>query len=254
MPRLHPDEVWDPEVIPREEFARDYFDYKPGQHVVFAGPTQRAGKTTLCFQLLEYTATPECPAYIAVSKPRDPVTEREMKRLGYRRVDNWPVEPKVGELFNGKPAGYVVWPQFGDMDNDVERAALVTGKLLRDRYAQGVKGKKGILVCDDTVVKSKLLGLDREMTTHIAMAGAMDVGGWYFVQKPTDSGRAAIWAYGNCEHIFISRDPDARNRARYDEIGGFDAHQVDAISQKLKPFQFLYLKRTGNRMCIVDSK
>jgi hypothetical protein len=252
---LKPDDVWRPEVIGREEFASERFDYKPGQHVVFAGPTQRAGKTTLCFKLLEYTATPECPAYIAVSKPRDPTTEAEMKRLGYRKVEDWPVEPKVGELFNGKPSGYVVWPKFGDMDKDTDRAALVTGRLLRDRYAQGVKGKKGILVCDDTVVKSKLLGLDREMTTHIAMAGAMDLGGWYFVQKPTDSGRAAIWAYGNSEHVFISHDPEKRNRDRYDEIGGFDHNQVAEISRtQLRPFQFLYLKRTGNRMCIVDSK
>jgi hypothetical protein len=251
---LRSEDVWQPEVFGRDEFAAEYFDYDPGQHVVFCGPTQRAGKTTLCFKLLEYTATPDCPAYIAVSKPRDPVTEREMKRLGYRKVETWPVEPKVGELFNGKPSGYVIWPKFGDMDKDTDRAAQITGTLLRDRYAQGVKGKKGILVCDDTVVKSKLLNLDREMTTHIAMAGAMDLGGWYFVQKPTDSGRAAIWAYGNSEHIFISNDPDKRNRARYDEIGGFDAHQVDAISQRLKPYQFLYLKRSGTRMCIVDSK
>jgi hypothetical protein len=140
------------------------------------------------------------------------------------------------------------------MDNDIPRASEVTGKLLRDRYAQGVKGKKGILVCDDTVVKSRLLGLDKEMTTHLAMAGAMDLGGWYFVQKPTDSGRAAIWAYGNSEHVFLSNDPDSRNRIRYDEIGGFDSHQVDEMSQRLKPYQFLYLKRSGGHVCVVDSK
>jgi hypothetical protein len=251
---LRDEDVWQPEVFGRQEFASQRFHYRAGQHVVFAGPTQRAGKTTLCFQLLEYVATPECPAYIAVSKPRDPVTLREGKRLGYRFVDNWPVEAKLGEIgpWGEKPAGYIIWPKFGDMDNDVTRAAQITGKLLRDRYAQGVKGRKGILVCDDTVVKSKLLGLDREMTTHIAMAGAMDLGGWYFVQKPTDSGRASIWAYGNSEHIFISNDPDKRNRIRYDEIGGFPSHQVDAISQRLGPFQFLYLQRTGGRMCIVD--
>src|SRR5215472_2504289 len=238
---LRAEDVWQPEVFSRQEFASERFHYKPGQHVVFAGPTQRAGKTTLCFQLLEYVATPECPAFIAVSKPRDPVTEREMRRLGYRLVQDWPVEPEVGEIFGGKPAGYVIWPKFGDMDNDVQRAALVTGKLLRDRYAQGVKGKKGILVCDDTVVKSKLLGLDKEMTTHIAMAGAMDLGGWYFVQKPTDSGRAFIWAYGNSEHVFLSNEPDKRNRTRYDEIGGYESSQIAEIVRTLRPFQFLYL-------------
>jgi hypothetical protein len=255
MAVLHKDDVWAPAVIPRLEFARSFFWYKPGEHVVFAGPTQRAGKTTLSFQLLEYTATPEMPAYVAVSKPRDPVTEREMRRLHYRLVDEWPVPVRVQDLWAGeKPSGYVIWPKFGDIDADVDNAARVTSALLRDRYAQGVKGKKGILVCDDTVVKSKLLGLDRYMTTHIAMAGAMDLGGWYFVQKPTGSGNASIWAYGNSEHIFISHDPDKRNRIRYDEIGGFPSHQVDEISRTLKPFQFLYLKRSGAHICIVDSE
>jgi hypothetical protein len=254
LPALKTEEVWTPVIIPREDFARDYFDYKPGEHVVFAGPTQRAGKTTLAFKLLEYTASPEMPAYVAVSKPRDPVTEREGKRLDYRFVNDWPVEPKLKHVFGDKPSGYIIWPKFGDMDNDVNNAAAVTGRLLRDRYSQGVKGKKGILVCDDTVVKSKILNLDREMTTHIAMAGAMDLGGWYFVQKPTDSGRASIWAFPNSEHIFISKDPDQRNRTRYDEIGGFDSHQVDKMSMNLQPFQFLYLKRSGNKVCVVDSK
>jgi hypothetical protein len=255
MPTLHEDDVWTPEVIPRQEFCEYYFDYKPGQHVVFAGPTQRAGKTTLSFQLLEYVATPEMPAYIAVSKPRDPVTEAEMKRLDYRLVKTWPVEPRVKDLWGGqKPSGYVIWPEFGDIDTDVDRAAQVISALLRDRYAQGVKNKQGILVMDDTVVKSKLLGLDKYMKTHIAMAGAMNLGGWYFVQKPTGSGEAAVWAYGNSEHLFVSRDPDKRNRIRYDEIGGFESHQIDEISNRLESYQFLYLKRTGGHMCIVDSK
>jgi hypothetical protein len=254
LPALKEVDQWTPVVIGREEFARSYFWYKAGEHVVFAGPTQMAGKTTLAFKLLEYTATPDCPAYVAVSKPRDPVTERESKRLGYRFVKTWPVEAKVQEAWQGKPSGYVIWPDFGDIDADVDKAASVTASLLRDRYKMGIKGKKGILVCDDTVVKSKLLGLDKYMTTHLAMAGAMNVGGWYFVQKPTDSGRAAVWAYGNSEHVFISRDGDRRNRIRYDEIGGFDPHQVEQISLKLKPYQFLYLKRSGANICIVDSK
>jgi hypothetical protein len=243
--------VWSPPVFSRAEFAQERFDYQDGQHIVYGGPTQRAGKTTLAFQLLEYCANPERPAFVAVSKPKDPVTLREGTRLGYRFVETWPVEHRIQELWQGKPSGYVVWPHFGDIDTDANQAAKVTGALLRDRYAQGVKGKKGILVCDDTVVKSKLLGLDRYMTTHIAMAGAMDLGGWYFVQKPTGSGNAAIWAYGNAYHVFLSRDKDRRNRVRYDEIGGFDRNQVSEITLKLRPFQFLYLNMNGE-MCIVD--
>ena len=246
-------EVWTPVVIPRDEFARDYFDYEPGQHVLFAGPTQMSGKTTLAFKLLEYVATPDCPAFVAVSKPSDKITLEEGRRLNFRFVDTWPVEKKVKEIFGDRPPGYVVWPRFGDMENDADNAARITGALLRERYSAGVKGKPGILVCDDTVVKSKLLGLDKEMTTHIAMSGAMKLGGWYFVQKPTDSGRASVWAYGNSYHIFLAKEGDRRNRVRYDEIGGFDRNVVAQAMMQLKRYQFLYIRRDG-RMCIVDSK
>lgn len=245
---------WAPVVIGRDEFASRYFHYEPGQHVVFGGPTQMAGKTTLAFKLLEYTATPECPAYVAVSKPHDPVTAREGKRLGFRRVDTWPVPRRIQEMWDGKPPGYLVWPQFGDIDTDVDKASEVMSSLFRDRYRKGVKGEHGIIVADDTVVKSKLLNLDKYMTTHIAMAGAMKVGGWYFVQKPTGSGNAAIWAYGNSAHIFLSKDAEKRNRMRYDEIGGFPTGEVANATLQLESYQFLYLSRKDGSVAIVDSK
>lgn len=238
------DGLW---VFPREEFASERFHYSPGQHVVFAGPTQRAGKTSLAFKLLEYVATPKCPAYVAVCKPDDVVTAKEGARLGFKRVTDWPVKPELSQLWDGKPRGYLVWPKFGDINNDVAKCANVTARLLSDRYTAGTKKQKGILVLDDTMVKSKILKLDGEMTTIIAMAGAMGLGGWFFVQKPTDSGRAAIWSYGNSEHIFLSNDPEKRNRVRYDEIGGVDPHMVEEVTLTLKPFQFLYLKRSANR-------
>ena len=65
------DGVW---VFTRPEFSQERWDYRAGQHVVFAGPTQN-GKTQLAFCLLEYTATPDLPVFVAVSKPRDPVSE-----------------------------------------------------------------------------------------------------------------------------------------------------------------------------------
>lgn len=246
--------AWEPVVIGREDFASRYFHYEAGEHVVFGGPTQRAGKTTLAFKLLEYHATPDLPAYVAVSKPRDPVTETEGNRLGFRRVERWPVEKKVRELWGGPPPGYLVWPPFGDIDNDLDRCYGVLSSLFRDRYAKGVKGEKGIIVADDTVVKSKLLNLDRYMTTHIAMAGAMDVGGWYFVQKPTGAGNAALWSYGNASHLFLSKDEEKRNRTRYDEIGGWPQGEVSDATLKLQPFQFLYLGRKDGSVAIVDSK
>lgn len=240
-------------VIPRDEFVHERFDYKPGEHLVFGGPTQR-GKTTLAFALLSVAATPECPAYVAVSKPRDPTTSREGERLGFIRVSEWPTPVRVSQLWKGKPRGFLVWPKFGDINADVTRAARVTSTLLRDRYTAGTRNQKAILVMDDTMVKSKVLGLDGEMTTILAMSGAMDIGLWAFVQKPTDSGRAAIWAYGASEHLFLTHDPDRNNQRRYSEIGGVDPKFITEATRDLKPYEFLYFKRTERYVCVVGAK
>jgi hypothetical protein len=246
-------DTWTPVVIGREDFASSYFDYEPGQKVVFGGRTQEAGKTTLAFKLLEYTATPECPAYVIMSKGRDPVTESEGKRLNYRFVDRWPVEKKFKELAGEKPAGYIIRASYGDLEKDAAKATQVSSSVLTDRYAAGSKGKASIIVADDTVVLSKLLGQDHNMVTIIALGGAMDVGLWIFVQKPTNSGNAAIWGFENAEHTFLSKPKDVRAFDRYGEIGGQDKKLVIACLKRLKQYQFLYLSGNGH-VCVVDSK
>lgn len=244
------DGVW---VFGRQEFAENRFDYKAGDHVLFGGPTQH-GKTTLAFELLQYCATPTLPAYVAVSKPRDPTTEKWGRKLGFRRVSDWPVPRQVKEYWQGGPPGYLIWPKFGDMHTDMQRCAYITEKLLQERYAAGVRNKHGILVIDDTMTKSKLMGLDSAMVTILAMASAMGIGMWVFVQKPTDSGRTAIWSYGASEHVFLCYDPDRANQKRYDEIGGVDPKLVAGIVNSLEPYQFLYIRRSTRAMCIVDAK
>jgi hypothetical protein len=245
------DGIW---VFPRDYFASHLVDIKPGQHVVFAGPTQN-GKTELAFCLLQYVATPEVPAYVAVSKPRDPVTSKWGTRLQWRRSSTWPPPPKIKEMFKeGKPSGYLIWPDMTSPQTAIRNGANVTRDLINDTYARGARGKKCILVMDDTVTKSKIFGLDQEMTMVLTMSGAMGIGGWFFVQKPTDAGRTALWSFSQSDHIFIARDPDKRNRERYTEIGGFDSKKVEQVSMSLQTYQFLYLERKHRYMCIVDSK
>lgn len=245
------DGMW---VIPRAEFCSARWDYRAGQHVVFAGPTQN-GKTELAFCLLEYTATPEMPAMVAVSKPRDPVTSKWGTKLGYRRVAVYPFAPKLKEMLReGKPSGYLVWPDMSDPETASSNASEVTSRLIDGMYAAGAKNKKCILVLDDTVTKSKMLGLDRQMVMVLTMSGAMGIGGWFFVQKPTGAGNTALWSFSQSDHIFIARDPDKRNRERYTEIGGFDSKQVEHVTLSLERYQFLYLEREHRYMCIVDSK
>jgi hypothetical protein len=203
--------------------------------------------------MLEYHADPRRPAYVLVTKPRDRVTQEWGKRLGYRRVEYWPVERRISEAWDGKPPGYLIWPQFGDIDADADKAFAVHSAVLRDRYKAGAKGEPGILVVDDTVTKSKLLHLDKYMVTHLAMSGAMDVGGWYFVQKPTDSGQASVWAMENTHHKLLSKGAQRRTRQTYDEIGGLEKGMVAGATEDLEQYQFLYINGRGEA-CIVDSQ
>lgn len=244
-------------VFKRQVFCRDYFDYNPGEHVVFGGPSTR-GKTTMAFDLLDYNVNPDFPAYLAVSKPSDKVTSQRGQQLGLRRVTDWPPPKRIQEILGGKkPNGYLVWIPFGDLDKDMVRCAEVTKKLLMERYAHGANPKKnkgGILVMDDTMVKAKIMGLDKEMVTILAMAGAMDLGLWIFVQKPTDSGSTPLWGFEMATHVFLTKGGDDRMLKRYMEILGDKGAVAAAVVPTLKPFQFLYVHKYEGFMCIVDAR
>ena len=247
-----PDGIW---VFPRTLFFENHFDYKPGEHVVFAGPSKR-GKTELAFDGLSAVTTPELPGYVVVSKPTDPVTEKRGKELDYRFVHDWPVPPKMSELWDGHPRGYVIWPRFGDISQDMDRAAGITARFMADRYSASARREKrsaGIMVMDDTMVKAKIMGLDKQMVTILAMAGAMKVGLWVFVQKPTDSGRTTLWAYENGDHFFITKGNDGSMLKRYREIAGDKGHIVQSVVPTLDRYQFLYFEQSHGYICIVDA-
>jgi hypothetical protein len=246
------DGIW---IFPRKYFCQHRFDYRAGEHVVFGGPSTR-GKTRLCFDCLEYVATPSLPAYVAVSKPDDKESAQRGAELGYRRLNEFPPTPKMSEtktFGNGPPSGYLIWPQFGDIHADAANAARVTGDLLAHTYANGVKKKHAILIMDDTMVKAKVLGLDGDMVTILAMAGAMGIGLWIFVQKPTDSGRTTLWGYENATHLFFTKGGDARMLQRYVEIAGDKGPVIKRVLPTLEPFQFLYMQKYLGHLCIVDA-
>jgi hypothetical protein len=110
------------------------------------------------------------------------------------------------------------------------------------------------LVMDDTMVKAKVMGLDNQMVTILAMAGAMEIGLWVFVQKPTDSGRTPLWAYENGDHYFFGKGGDQRMLYRYMQVGsaGEKAATVVEVVPQLQKYQFLYLHE--GEICIVDAK
>lgn len=243
-------------VVPRKIFAANYFHYKGGEHVVFGGPS-KYGKTELAFDLLAVVATSDLPAYVAVSKPTDKVTKERGQELGFRFVTDWPVPRKVNEMWKGRPRGYIIWPHFGEINTDFTNAAAITARLMADRYTASARNKKhsaGILVMDDTMVKAKVMGLDNQMVTILAMAGAMKIGLWVFVQRPSDSGRTPLWAFENGDHFFFGKGGDYRMLQRYMQIGGSATHAmtIHEVAPKLEKYQYIYMH--DEEICIVDRK
>jgi len=245
-----------PEVISRPVFDEFYFVYEPGDHVVFGGPTQQSGKTQLAMDLLQFAATAECPAFVAVSKPKDPVTMHYAKRYGWRIVRQWPPQKQLKEVFGHKYTGYVIWPKFGDLNADAANVAEVHRAMISDRYGISARSKKPkhcILVMDDTMDKEKVLGLKREMITILTMAGAMGVGEWVFVQKPSQSGDTALMSYSAAMHWFLFKDATVTGREYYGNVAGVDPNYLSWVIEHLGPRQAVYVCRRGPSMCIVDS-
>jgi hypothetical protein len=245
-----------PAVISRPEFAQHHFDYHPGDHVVFGGPTQISGKTQLALDLLGEVATVDCPAYVGVSKPKDKVTTHYAAKYDWKIVREWPPPKGLKEFFGKKYSGYVVWPHFGDLYADREHVQQVLGSMISERYGASAKSKKskyGILVMDDTRDKSKVVRLDYEMSTVLAMAGAMGLGEWCFVQKGSQQGDTALMAYPNAAHVFLFKDPTTRGSSYYGDIGGVDPAYIEGVLTNLAPRQALYIGRRGPVVCIVDS-
>jgi len=236
-------------LVDREDFLTRRWKYAPGEHTSFIAPTT-SGKTTLAYQLLQHTATPDLPALVVCMKPRDAVVTRWNRELGFRRVTTWPPPPTSWPLH---PPGYTLWPK---TTKDFHR----DDAALREQFVHALRaayerrrpyGRKGpwIFFADEVIGLTKDLQMGRELDSVWTRGASNGCGLWGATQAPA---HVSLHMYSACHHLFLSREPDKRRRDRFGEIGGVDPDLVKFTVARLLKFQWLYIRRSDGAMCIVD--
>lgn len=231
--------------IPRDDFLSRYWSYRMGEHVTFIAPTGN-GKTTLAFQLLNRTATPELPALVLAMKPKDKTVADFRQETGFRLVRSWP--PPYSLWQPAKPRGWVLWPRHSfNPYVDNPRHAQIFSRALLDSYKRG----KRIVFADEVYSLEQELGLDEETICLWTKGRSMGTGLWSATQKPT---HVSLWAYNQATHLFLSYDPDKRSRDRFREIAGVDPLLIARGVEELDEYEWLYVKRAGRRstLCIIE--
>lgn len=234
----------------REEFFAERFDYRPGQHVLAIGPTQRSGKTELLNTALQAVMPTSLDITTFVMKPRDRTAAKWTETLGFRETGTWP--PRRS-LLGGKPPGYTLWPRH-TFDPDIDDAHIRA--QFRKAILDGYKNGDTILFLDEIYGILAELGLVKELNAVLTRGMSMGCAAWMATQKPSGTQQVGMpgFVFNSVTHTFLAPDNVKANRQRYGEIAGdFEPREIEDITlHELRPFEFLYLHAAGHK-CIVGA-
>lgn len=239
--------------LTREEYLRDYFDYRPGEHLSLISPTGK-GKTHLAYQLLDNAMrqNPNLTVASMMPKSSDDSASQWAKALGLKETADWPPRKRWWEE---KPRGHILWPPHDpsvDATTDREQVAEVMRKCLHRQYYAG----DSITFADDIHVIAVLMGLNPECEQFWTAGRSSGAGLWSASQKPSGtlgSGSVSSFSYNAPTHLYLGRDTDERNIRRFGEIGGVDGREIEAIVRGLNLYQingnsvseYLYIDKRG---------
>jgi hypothetical protein len=246
--------------LDRPEWLDSYFDYNPGEHVVIIEPTG-GGKTFLAYQMLSKVMGryPHLSVASLMPKPSDPSTVQWARTLNLRETPVWPPQRK---LFQGRPAGHVLWPKHRMDLAPAERREEV-GKVLRAGLDGQYKAGNAITLVDDAHSAATYMKLNDYIEETLVNGRAGGAAAWLALQKPSgtvNAGGITTYAYSSPTHYLFGKDTEERNLKRLSEMGGgIDSRRVEAIVRNLRLYrigthtvsQKLYIDKRGPYMALI---
>lgn len=231
--------------LSRDEFLSDYWPglYKPGHHVLTLGPTQRAGKTQLNFELLQATPTQNLDTTVFCMKPKDKTVAAWSAELGYKEVDRW---PPIKYPWTSEPPGYVLWPKHTG-DPAVDNPHLK--EHFRNAMLAGYKSGDSILFLDEIYGICAELGLNEELISILSRGSGMGCGAWIASQRGsgTQQGSLPGFIWSQPYHYFLAKSNHKADREKYAAMAGdHDPAFIEATTLNLPQYNFLYLNADGD--------
>lgn len=227
---------WDSKVaveaprVPWDDFIRNQFHWRQGEHVGIIGPTGQ-GKTTLINALL-----PHQP-YVVVfaTKPFDKSMDHLINSGGYHRMDKW--ETLSVDRFPKR----VLWPNATKLDAIPTQKAVFTDALRRIYVEKG-----WAVVIDEGWYFTNIFNLETEIKTYLLQGRSLGISLVFATQRPA---WVPLEVYDQSTHLFFYRDNDERNLNRLAGISYRSSSLIRYIVSNLEQYQFLYINTRTGEMC-----
>jgi len=248
------------EVVPQDDFDREFGANYSNAHLTALGPTRR-GKTRRVRRLLKVVATPERKATILHGKikGRDTEIPDTARDLNMRIIDEYPPEYSFRDR---NRRGYILLPLSRETGSVEEENAILKREYSKAIHSCYQSKKPCILVLDESHQAQETLGLKKQIEGPL-MRGLPDCAEWNLIQR----GRFVSYhCYDAPEHLLLYYDPDVNNQKRYSEIGGVDPEYIRRVCAGLQTrtikvnggrdaatiSECLYIRRGGPYLCIVS--
>ena len=234
--------------IPRQEFLEDYWPalYGSGQHVLLCGATQRSGKSTLGYQLLDHVPDHLADKQAWCMKPKDRTVAAATARLGFKEVADW---PPAKYPWQSEPRGHTLWPKHSfDPAKDNERLHAIFKRAMLDAYKRG----NTILFLDEVFGVAEL-GLQDELSSILSRGAGMGTAAWMSVQRGSGTQQVSLpgFIWSQPYHNFLAHSSNKNDRQKYADMNGdFDPSWVEATVLNLRQYEFLYTNAEGHAAII----